>query len=157
MRVIKSTRSKKQLITAGLLSTSFVALAIAMSSIIMPGSTSPVPVAAKATSSTSGGGGITKPALPADWPASVPTPAGKIFGSSSTIGLWSVGITVQGDYATTMNDLRPLYTNAGFTDLNPSDQVPFEFQNDAYTIQVVGSNHDHSASATDVTVHLIKR
>ena len=56
---------------------SFVALALVLSAAVMPALTAS-PVSAK--------GGNPKPTVPADWPASVPYPAGTLLYSSSGFG-----------------------------------------------------------------------
>jgi hypothetical protein len=149
MKVIKST--KRSVARAAFIA-SFVALAFALPGVIVPALTASPSVAAK------GGGGGTKPTVPADWPASVPYPSGNlIYSSSPGNGTWILNITVQGDMNTALNNTRPLYINAGFTDLNPNDQIPFQFQNDAYTVRVAGASHDHSNTSTDVSISVIKR
>ena len=59
--------------------------------------------------------------------------------------------------STALNNLRPLYINAGFTDLNASDPTPYEFQNATYTVRVAGAAHDHSNTSTDVSITVITR
>lgn len=87
-----------------------------------------------------------------DFPVSVPLPSGAITGTSTSPGHWSVGYTLPGDYATVMNELRRLYTAAGFNDLNASDKIPFGLDNTQYRIQLAGFSHDHSNASTDVTI-----
>ena len=104
----------------------------------------------------SGGGGF-KPSLPADFSSDVPLPTGKLFGSTGSSPAWSVGITATGSYPSAMANVRTLYTSNGYTDLNSTDTIPFGFENATYTIKVVGQNHDHSATSTDVTVAVTKK
>lgn len=109
---------------------------------------------------TSGHGrtsGSAEVAVPASFPSSVPLPIGTVTGVSSSPGHWSVGVILPGDYATVMNDLRRLYTAAGFHDLNAADKIPFALQSAQYNVQLAGFNRDHSNTSTDVTIVVTSR
>lgn len=97
-----------------------------------------------------GGGGTPPPAVPADFPAAVPLPAGKVFGSSTLPGRWAVGITVNGGYADVVAQTEQLYRNSGFTPVGTGGNE--QFANAGFLITFAAASHDHSPTKTDVTV-----
>ena len=100
-----------------------------------------------------GGGGVKPPAptLPADWPAVVPVPTGTIVGSTGASPSWTVQVLVNQGYPDVVRSVTALYTSAGLTQAADGTLV---FANPTYRVTVVGQNHDHSASQTDVVVWL---
>ena len=93
--------------------------------------------------------------LPADLPSSVALPAGKLTGSTGSSPNWSIGLLMNGGYATVMTSVHDFYVAHGYRDVGPTWM--YQLTNGVYDIRFVGRNHDHSATQTDVTIQVTKR
>ncbi len=129
------------------------------------GASHTTPPASGGRSSRGGGshgvsGGTTPPAvvragLPADWPASVPVPAGTILGASGVSPQWSVNLLVPGPEPTVIARVVALYTAHGFT-ADPHANIPRILTKGALTVTVYWRAHDHSGESTEVLISLVK-
>ena len=89
--------------------------------------------------------------LQLDWPAAVPLPAGRIFGTTGVRPSETVGILVNGSAPAVRLALIALYRSKGFTQ-SPSGLLAFSTPR--YLVVVATRNHDHSNTKTDVAVWL---
>jgi len=110
------------------------------------------------TAVASAKGGAAKVSMPADFPTDVLIPAGTLLGTTGVSPNWSIGINIDGSYSFVMPTLRTFYVAQGFTDLSPDSIIPFGFENDKYTLQIVGRDRDHTGpQSTDVTIVVHKK
>ncbi|MFC7847644.1 hypothetical protein ACFUTU_04120 [Arthrobacter sp. NPDC057388] len=132
-----------------------------------PGQSAPVPPPSAVTASTTAGapstqtggrrrgsdgdgeGPPTLPAPPADWPADVPVPPGKLQGSRGVTGARTVLLKVPGKADDVLTAAETFYESHGFTRTGSGQlrKVP-------YSIAMVARNRDHSATQTDLTISL---
>ena len=98
-----------------------------------------------------GGGGTATPApsLPASWPRDVPVPAGKLIGSTSSTGRWTVLLLEPGSAATVLRLAGAFYHAAGFTAVSAS-----VLNRGTRHITLVVENRDHSATKTNLVIQL---
>lgn len=92
--------------------------------------------------------------LQLDWPAAVPLPAGRIFGTAGVKPSETVGILVNGSAPAVRVALIAMYRSHGFTQAASGLLV---FSAPGYLVVVVTRNHDHSNTKTDVVVWLRSR
>ena len=99
---------------------------------------------------TAGGGTATPaPSLPASWPRDVPVPAGKLIGSTSSTGRWTVLLVQPGSAATVLHLAGAFYKAAGFSAVSAS-----VLNRGTRHITLVVENRDHSATKTNLVIQL---
>jgi hypothetical protein len=99
---------------------------------------------------TAGGGTATPaPSLPASWPRDVPVPAGKLIGSTSSTGRWTVLLVQPGSAATVLHLAGAFYKAAGFSAASAS-----VLNRGTRHITLVVENRDHSATKTNLVIQL---
>jgi len=99
---------------------------------------------------TAGGGTATPaPSLPASWPRDVPVPAGKLIGSTSSTGRWTVLLVQPGSAATVLQLAGAFYKAAGFSAVSAS-----VLNRGTRHITLVVENRDHSATKTNLVIQL---
>lgn len=103
-----------------------------------------------------GGGGQPPITLPADWPTTVPVPAGVLQQTLGADPHWILVLVANGNYPDVMAAIRTLYTSNGFVELNPQT-APYFFENDLYRVSVIGAARDHSPTQTNVNVYLDRK
>jgi hypothetical protein len=91
-------------------------------------------------------------ALPADWPADLPIPAGDIIGSTGSAGRWSVQILAAGSAAQVHQSTVAFYTGVGFAAV--SDSI---LNRGNRQITLVVENRDHSATQTNLVIGVTTR
>ncbi len=91
-------------------------------------------------------------ALPADWPADLPIPAGDIIGSTGSAGRWSVQILAAGSAAQVHQSTVAFYTGVGFVAVTDSVLNKGKRQ-----ITLVVENRDHSATQTNLVIGVTTR
>jgi hypothetical protein len=114
----------------------------------------PIPASGVAPAAKGGGGKFTA-SLPADLPSDATLPTGKLTGSTGSSPNWSIGLLMTGGYADVMTSVHDLYIAHGYSDVGPSWM--YRLTNGVYDVMVVGRNHDHGATQTDITVQVTKR
>jgi hypothetical protein len=92
-------------------------------------------------------GSVAAGGLPADWPADLPLPRGRIIGSTASAGRWTVLILAVGPAADVRRSTAALYSSAGFTAV--SDSV---LNKGNRQITLVVENRDHSATETNLVI-----
>ncbi len=139
------------LILVALLVAGLVASSVALAPVAVPS------VTPQATTAIKGGGGKIITNLPADFPSNFPLPAGTVRASTGTAPKWAVALIVDSGVPESLQAARNLYLPLGYTETSGPGANPVNFQNPAYTIQVVAANRDHSATSTDVNVYVTRR
>lgn len=105
-----------------------------------------------------GSGGGTTIVLPADFPAAVPLPAGKLNYSSGASPKWIVRYLVDGSYTNTVTAVQTLYVSHGYKDISGPNAVPYLYDNGVYQVNAAGiASHDHSNASTDVALYVTKK
>jgi len=113
-----------------------------------------VSLQSRPASGGSGGGGGVKPAppaMPADWPVSVPVPPGVLLGSTGRSPLWSVLLTVNGGAAQVQKSAIAFYVAHGFT-----ADTGYIVHNAHYRLVMQATNRDHSATKSNLIIALYK-
>ncbi len=114
------------------------------------------PASARGGGGGGGGGGQPPVTLPADWPATVPVPAGVLQQTLGAAPHWILVLVAEGNYPDVMASIRTLYTANGFVEPNPLT-APYFFENDLYRVSVIGAARDHSPTQTNVNVYLDRK
>jgi hypothetical protein len=90
-------------------------------------------------------------ALPADWPATVPLPAGKLTATGGRSPHWSVLLVVAQGAVKTQSSAISFYVARGWIKDNS-----FTVHKGVYRINLTAANRDHSATTSNLTIALTK-
>jgi hypothetical protein len=98
------------------------------------------------------GGGKVNLSVPADWPSTVPVPAGKIsLIERDLTGNVTLHLTAPDIVQTTISGVDQAYTQAGFT-LDPASTNPRYLTRIDYTVTVFFRAHDFRVGKTDLVI-----
>ncbi len=147
---------------AALLTAGAVALAIPLTTsqaATPPASPSPVSAAVSSSHSSHSSSSVSSVAssskavhLPADFPlAEVPLPAGKLTAASGVSPRWGVIKLVTGSDTVVMKRVMNFYKTRGWTRTSVNG-----LSKGVYTLGIASSNHDHTATASDLTIVVVK-
>ncbi len=113
----------------------------------------PVGLARPASGGTNNGGGgggnVATPSLPTSWPLDTPVPPGRLLGSTSSTGRWTLLLLEAGSAAAVLKSAGASYQAAGFTPASTA-----LWNKGTRHVTLVVENRDHSASKTFLVVQL---
>jgi hypothetical protein len=97
----------------------------------------------------SGGSSVAAPSVPATWPRDVPVPPGKLLGSTTLSGRWTLLLLEAGSAAQVLKSAGAFYKAAGYTAVTAS-----VLNKGSRHITLVVENRDHSATKTFLAIQL---
>ncbi len=152
-RAQRISRIARALVVVGMLVAGLASMSAAI-----PGVQTVTTVSARGAGGGGGGGGGGQPPiiLPADWPATVPVPAGTLQQTIGASPHWILQLVADGNYPDVVQAIRALYLSHGFTEPNPQS-ASYVFENDLYRVSVGGAARDHSPTQTIVNVYLDRK
>jgi hypothetical protein len=117
-------------------------------------SVAPLPPTSGGGSGGGGGGGAVKApaiAMPVDFPAAVPLPAGTLLGSTGRAGNWSVLLDVRVGAAQLQKSTLAFYVARGY-----KATTAYIVHNATYRIVFLAVNRDHSATRSNLAIQVIR-
>ncbi len=90
----------------------------------------------------------------ADWPASVPVPAGSVQTSTSSPTHWVLSLVADGSYPAVMSSTAQLYVSKGFAVTSDPSFAPYIFFKAPYQVTINAAARDHSNAKTNLFVYV---